>query len=103
MTAGPVGRSPIPQDPVIRWLLDGDPSIRWQVMRDLLRAPAREVERERARIAREGVGARLLSLQASDGQWAGCAWNRGWDSTLHVLRLLSLIGLDPARRARKRV
>lgn len=102
MTAGPVGRSPIPQDPVIRWLLDGDPSIRWQVMRDLLRAPAREVERERARIGREGVGARLLSLQASDGQWAGCAWNRGWDSTLHVLRLLSLIGLDPASREAKR-
>lgn len=47
-------------DPVIRWLLDSDPAIRWQVKRDLLHAPAEEVDAERARVATEGWGAQLL-------------------------------------------
>jgi hypothetical protein len=81
---------------VIRWLLDSDPSIRWQVMRDLTDAPAGEVEDERARVATGGVGARLLALQAPDGRWGGTAWNRGWDSTMHALSLLREMGLDPA-------
>jgi hypothetical protein len=81
---------------LIRWLLDSDPSIRWQVMRDLIDAPADEVAAERARVASEGAGARLLALQAPDGQWGGAAWNRGWDSTMHVLSLLREMGLDPA-------
>ena len=54
---------------VIDWLLDSDPSIRWQVMRDLTRAPAEAVAAERARVATEGWGARLLALQDADGQW----------------------------------
>jgi hypothetical protein len=58
---------------VIRWLLDSDPSIRWQVMRDLTDAPADEVASERARTATEGAGARLLALQAPDGRWGGTA------------------------------
>jgi len=53
-------------------------------MRDLLRASAEEVAGERARIATEGAGARLLALQGADGSWAGAAWNRGWDSTMPV-------------------
>jgi hypothetical protein len=81
---------------MIRWLLDSDPSIRWQAMRDVLDAPAHEVAAERARVATEGVGAQLLALQAPDGRWGGAAWNRGWDSTMHVLMLLRELGLDPA-------
>ena len=81
---------------VIQWLLDSDPSIRWQVMRDLTDAPADEIVAERARVATEGAGARLLALQAPDGRWGGAAWNRGWDSTMHVLSLLREMGLDPA-------
>src|ERR1700756_2102341 len=81
---------------VIDWLLDGDPSTRWQVLRDLTGAPAGEVAAERARAATEGLGARLLALQADDGRWGGAAWNRGWDSTMHVLMLLRDLGLDPA-------
>jgi hypothetical protein len=80
---------------IIQWLLDSDPSIRWQVMRDLIRSPEREVAAERARIATTGFGARLLSLQANDGRWGGVAWNRGWNSTLHVLMLLRDLGIDP--------
>jgi hypothetical protein len=88
---------------IMRWLLNSDPSIRWQVMRDLTDAPAHEVAAERAKVATEGLGARLLALQGVDGQWGGAAWNRGWNSTMHVLWLLAQLGLDPksaeARRA----
>src|SRR6266853_2064101 len=88
---------------VVDWLLDSDPSVRWQVMRDLTDAPAEEIAAERARVATEGAGARLLALQGADGRWGGAAWNRGWDSTMHVLSLLREMGLDPesseARRA----
>jgi len=52
---------------VIEWLLDSDPSIRWQVMRDLLGEPDSDVARERSRVAVEGWGARLLDLQGADG------------------------------------
>ncbi|HLZ23987.1 MAG TPA: hypothetical protein VKQ30_17885 [Ktedonobacterales bacterium] len=88
--------APNPDSSVIQWLLDSDPSIRWQTMRDLIGAPTREVAAERARVATEGWGARLLALQGADGSWAGAAWNRGWDSTMHVLTLLREMGLDPA-------
>ena len=89
------------------WLLDSDPAIRWQVLRDLLRAPAEAVAAERARVAAEGWGARLLALQGGDGQWAGGAcfpaegWRRDpgegqpWTSTLPTLELLCAFGVDP--------
>ena len=95
-TNPPKRQAPKLQRSVIRWLLDSDPSIRWQVMRDLIGAPADEVAAERARVATEGAGARLLALQGTDGRWGGAAWNRGWNSTMHVLMLLRDMGLDPA-------
>lgn len=85
-----------PDHPVIEWLLNSDPAIRWQVLRDLVSWPAEAVAAERARVASEGAGTRLLALQGADGSWAGAAWNRGWDSTMHVLSLLRELGLDPA-------
>jgi hypothetical protein len=87
---------------VMQWLLDSDPSIRWQVMRDLTDAPAHEVAAERARVATEGWGARLLSLQGAAGRWGGAAWNCGWNSTMHVLWLLRHLGLDPASAEARR-
>src|SRR4051794_15450817 len=95
-------KSPEPNSSVIQWLLDSDPSIRWQAMRDLTGASAEEVAAERARVATEGLGARLLALQGADGSWAGTAWNRGWDSTMHVLSLLGEMGLDPASEQARR-
>ena len=81
---------------VIDWLLDSDPSIRWQVMRDLEHDPADAVAAERSRVATEGWGARLLALQGPDGLWAGKAWDQEWTDTFHVLELLRRFGLDPA-------
>lgn len=95
-THPPKRQIPKPEQSVIQWLLDSDPSIRWQVMRDLTGAPAGQVAAERARVAAEGWGAQLLALQGADGAWAGVAWNHGWDSTMHVLSLLREMGLDPA-------
>jgi len=75
---------------VIKWLLESDPAIRWQVMRDLTEASAEEIATERARVATEGWGGQLLALQTPDGSWAG-----EWDATMHALMLLRDLGLDP--------
>jgi hypothetical protein len=84
-------------DEVIRWLLESDPSIRWQVMRGLTRVPREAVAAERAKVAVEGWGARLLSLQEADGNWGGGPWVRqSWASTMETLMLLRELGLDPA-------
>ena len=92
---------------VLEWLLESDPAIRWQVLRDLVGAPADVVSAERARVATDGWGARLLALQGSDGQWAGGAcfpaqshnWReeegQPWTSTLPTLQLLRDFGIDP--------
>lgn len=95
-TNPPARQTPQLSRSVIEWLLDSDPAIRWQVLQDLIGAPADEVAAERARVATEGMGARLLALQGADGSWGGAAWNRGWTSTMHVLMLLRDLGLDPA-------
>ena len=99
------------------WLLDSDPAIRWQVLRDLVHAPAEVVAAERARVATEGWGARLLALPGEDGQWAGGACFPGgyfnqrreddgqpWTSTLPTLDVLHALGIDPgAERVRRAV
>jgi hypothetical protein len=91
---------------VLDWLLDSDPGIRWQVMRDLADAPAETVGMERARVATQGWGARLLALQGEDGQWAGGALfptprvksrngEQPWTATAYSLVLLRDLGVDP--------
>src|SRR5260221_837903 len=92
----PKRQAPQLENSVIQWHLDSEPSIRWQVMQELIGAPTEEVAAERARVATEGIGAQLLALQWADGTWGGAAWNRGWNSTMHVLMLLRDMGLDPA-------
>lgn len=71
-------------------------------MRDLIGAPEDVVAAERASIATEGWGAQLLAMQDAYGRWGGTAWNHGWNSTMHVLWLLSHLGLDPASSEARR-
>ncbi len=86
---------------VIRWLMAGDPAIRWQTMRDLTGAPEEEVEAERPMVAEEGWGARLLACQDPDGRWGGQLYINKWLSTTYSMLLLRSLGLDPAHpRAR---
>jgi hypothetical protein len=80
---------------VVDWLLDSDPSIRWQVMRDLTHEPADVIAAERSTVATEGWGARLLALQSPDGLWTGNAFSQERTDTFHVLELLRRLGLDP--------
>lgn len=83
-------------DPVVAWLLDSDPSIRWQVLRDLTDAPAEVVAAERSRVAGEGWGARLLDLQRPDGRWGDGTAVPFWWSNLYTLVFLRDLGVDPA-------
>ena len=98
----PKRQPPKPENSVIDWLLDSDPSIRWQVMRDLLHAPDEDVAAERAKVATEGWGARLLARQEPNGHWGGDPDNPEWTCLLSLLWLRDM-GLDPnsaeARRA----
>src|SRR5262245_5824432 len=99
---------------VLDWLLDtdADPAIRWQVLRDLVHAPADEVAAERARVEHEGWGARLLALEDADGLWAGGACfpadyrgggpGQPWTATMNTLQTLQLLGLDPASESARR-
>ena len=79
----------------IDWLLDSDPAIRWQVMRDLADAPPDEVAAERGRVARKGWGAHLLAAQDADGRWGGGTFFPRWISTADTLHLLYLFGPRP--------
>jgi len=80
---------------VTDWLLDSDPAIRWQVMRDITHEPADVVNVERAKVATEGWGAVLLEKQTPDGLWAGMAFSQERTDTFHVTELLRRLGLDP--------
>jgi hypothetical protein len=97
---------------VIDWLLEGDPAIRWQVLRDLTDASSDEVAAARARVEHEGWGARLLALEGADGLWEGGACfpaaytgdepGQPWTATMHTLQTLEILGLDPASEAARR-
>ncbi|MEO8450851.1 MAG: hypothetical protein ABI647_13720 [Gemmatimonadota bacterium] len=95
-TKQPDNQTPKPTKAILQWLLDSDPSIRWQVMRDLTGEPAELVAAERSRVACNGWGARLLGLQQSDGTWGDDIATPKWASNLYTLLLLRAMGLDPA-------
>jgi hypothetical protein len=79
----------------ITWLLAGDPSIRWQVQRDLLDAPVEIYTPERRQVATEGWGAQLLARQGPDGNWGGGIYSPKWKSTTYTLLHLRHLGLAP--------
>jgi len=83
-------------EPVVDWLLDADPSIRWQVMRDLTDAPTEVIAAGRSRVASEGWGARLLDQQRADGQWGDGTTTPFWWSNMYTLLFLRDLGVDPA-------
>jgi hypothetical protein len=78
---------------VMTWLLAGDPSIRWQVLADLLGASQAEIDTEQARAAVQGWGSRLLAAQCADGRWSDGLFSPKWTSTTYTLPLLQWLGL----------
>ncbi len=96
-----------PDPAVVEWLLDSDPVIRWQVLRDLTAAPADEVAAERGRLPGEGWAADLLARQDSKGGWGGEPDATSWTTSPEWFCLMSLqwlreMGLDPASGAARR-
>ena len=97
----------------VQWLLDGDPAIRWQTLRDLAGAGQSTIDRERSRIAREGWGRQLLARQDPIGTWAGNGspdsglYTPKWTSTTYTMLLLRDFGLPatsrPAQKACRRL
>jgi len=97
---------------VTDWLLDSDPAIRWQVLRDLTAASPDEIAAERARVEHDGWGARLLAVEGADGLWDGGACfpasyrgdepGQPWTATMHTLQTLQILGLDPASESARR-
>src|ERR1700675_526231 len=96
-----------PRPAHLKWLLDADPAIRWQVMRDLTGEAPNAIAAERSRVATEGWGAQLLALQSPAGTWGG--GTRGWRDDLpkedralliapSALVVLMTLGLDPASK-----
>jgi hypothetical protein len=102
-----------PRPALLKWLLDSDPSIRWQVMSDLTDETPKAIAAERSRAATEGWGAKLLARQSHAGTWGGAP--RGWRNdlpkndremliTMYSLVVLMDLGLDPASpQARKMI
>ena len=82
----------------VDWLLDSDPAIRWQAMRDLTDASPAEIAAERARIPHQGLGAEILGCQESNGSWRR-ADAPVWLPTLFTLLLLRATGVDRAEPA----
>jgi hypothetical protein len=85
-----------PRPAHLKWLLDSDPAIHWQVMRDLTGAAPDAIAAERSRVATEGWGAQLLARQSAAGKWGGAQEDRGLLITLYALVVLMDLGLDPA-------
>jgi hypothetical protein len=80
----------------LEWLLEGDPAIRWRVLRDLTDAAERTVTTNRRRVATEGWGAQLLAVQNDDGGWGDGVYSPKWTSTTYTLLRLLWLGL-PSR------
>jgi hypothetical protein len=93
-----------PRPAHLKWLLDSDPAIRWQVMRDLTGESPAAIAAERSRIATEGWGSQLLARQSPAGKWGAPKEDQGLLITLYSLVVLKDLGLDPAsKQARKMV
>lgn len=84
------------REAVVAWLLDADPALRWQVLRDLTDAPAEEIASERSRVATEGWGRRLLGAQRPDGRWGDGETHPFWWTTLYTMIWLRDLGVDPS-------
>ena len=87
--------------PQISWLLQGDPAIRYQVLRDLIKASTAEIHAERQRILREGWGRKLLDCQDDNGTWSQSLYSPKWTSTFYTLLLLKRFGAYPAPQTQK--
>jgi hypothetical protein len=79
-------------DPVIKWLLEGDVSIQYQVYRDLLGFDRADL---RQRITREGWGAAFLAARNPDGYWTERYYQPKWTSAHYTLLDFKILEPEP--------
>jgi hypothetical protein len=84
----------------VAWLLESDPAISWQAMRDLAAASSAEIAEKRARLSREGICASVLTGQEADGSWR-LGDKPIWLSTLFTLLFLRAAGVERTEPAVK--
>lgn len=78
-------------DEIIRWLLEGDVAIQYQVHRDLLGS---KQDLMRQRIEKEGWGAGFLAQRQKDGHWGRKFYQPKWTSTHYTLLDLRHLGIS---------
>jgi hypothetical protein len=77
----------------IEWLLEGDPSIRYQTLRDLINANDKYINQERQKILQKGWGRLFMDLQEENGTWSNALYSPKWTSTFYTLLLLKRFGV----------
>ncbi len=71
---------------IIEWLLhESDPSIVYQVNRDLLKKPQKEIQEYQNQIVQQGWGKELLNKRNDIGHWGNGFYNPKWTCTHYVL------------------
>ena len=79
------------ENEIIEWLLQGDVAVQYQVQRDLFDSDQKKLQ---DRIAREGWGARFLSLRKRDGHWGRGFYQPKWISTHYTILDLKNLGIS---------
>ncbi len=69
-------------DTLIKWLLESDVSLQYQVYRDLLNIEKADLKK---RISAEGWGARLLACRNSNGHWGYGFYQPKWISSHYTI------------------
>ncbi len=85
----------------IEWLLEGDPSIRYQTFRNLVNANVKVIDKEKQKVLNEGWGRRFMDLQQKNGTWSDALYSPKWTSTFYTLLLLKRFGAQNDKNIEK--
>lgn len=85
---------------LIQWLMQGDKSIQYQVMRDLLETSEEELQEFQASLTEEGYIHDYLSMRDNEtGMWGGGMYSPKWISTHYTLLELKNLCISPSNQA----
>ena len=90
------------EEKLFNWLLKGDPSIRFQVHRDLLNTEKDKLKEVQQEILKKGWALKLLKKQDEDGIWGGGLYSPKWISSTYTLLLLKRLALPNDNQQAKR-
>jgi len=83
---------------IIKWLVSGDPSIKYQTYRDLLDEEKPQI---REKISKEGWGHKFLSLRNKNGHWGRGFYQPKWVSTHYTLLDLKNLAILPNKQIKE--